>query len=502
MKHTLTRLTVLLLAPLAALRAADAPKPAGRPNIVFILVDDLPYAGMSLTGNAYLQTPNMDRLAKEGMFFTRAYSEILCGPSRATLITGQNAARHGRTDNVPGSHPFARMQEPLLPVKPDVSQSLHFDLIQTARLPDPVQPGTYTLVTALKAGGYRTAISGKWHLPGLYLSPPKARELGFDFCNRTATGSKPYKDTENFSDEAIRFLRANPNQNFFLYLPYHAVHAPHVVPPEDTQRLKEKLKGKNPGLDPDMLASLKFVDRSVGRVLDALDELGLADNTLVVLTGDNGGEGRVSYCEGNKPFRRGKGTLYEGGVRVPLCIRWPKGIAQGQRCEVPVHFADFFPTFCELACVGIDPGHTLDGESLKPLFSGGTLPERSIFLHYPHYLSYYGATPMRAVIQSRYKLVWHPYDHIVSEGEGKAARTLKYVAEPSVELFDLQADPGERQNLAQQLPEKVAELRQLFERWMKETGAKDVTPNPAYDPKNPLFNAREDFLKKQAEKKK
>jgi arylsulfatase A-like enzyme len=502
MKHILTLLTALLLAPLAALHAADAPKTAAKPNIVFILIDDLPYAGLSLTGNSALETPNMDRLAKEGMFFTRAYSEMLCGPSRATLITGQSAARHGRTDNVPGSHPFARMQEPLLPLKPDVNTSLHFDLIQTMRLPDPVLPGSYTIITALKAGGYRTAISGKWHLPGLYLSPAKARELGFDFCNRTATGSKPYKDTENFTDDAIRFLRDNRSQTFFLYLPYHAVHGPHVVPTEDKRRWQEKLKGKRPGLDPEMLASLEFVDRSVGRVLDTLDELGLVDNTLVVLTGDNGGEGRTSYVEGNKPFRGGKGTLYEGGVRVPLLIRWPKGIAPGRRCDVPVHFADFFPTFCDVAGVKVEPGHKLDGVSFKPLFSGGALPERSLFLHYPHYLSYYGATPMRAVIQSRYKMVWNPYDHIVIEGDRPAERTLRYVAEPRIELFDLQADPRERQNLAGRLPEEVAELRKLFEAWMKETSAKDATPNPAYNPQNPLFNAREDYLKKQAEKKK
>ena len=174
-------------------------------------------------------------------------------------------------------------------------------------------------------------------------------------------------------DQNLRFLRENQNQNFFLYLPYHAVHGPHVVPPENKQRWKEKLQGKNPGIDPDMLASLEFVDRSVGRVLDTLDKLGLADNTLVALAGDNGGEGRVAYCKGNKPFRAGKGTLYEGGVRVPLSIRWPKGIAPGKRCDVPVHFADFFPTFCDLAGVGIDPSHKLDGMSLKPLFSGRLL---------------------------------------------------------------------------------------------------------------------------------
>lgn len=495
MKHTLTLLTALL-APLVALHGADVPKTPAKPNIVFILIDDLPYAGMSLTGNTYLQTPNMDRLAKEGMFFTRAYSEMLCGPSRASIMTGKSSGRHGRTDNVPGSHPYALMQESLLPVKPDVNPSLHFDLIQTMRLPDPVQPGTYSLVTALKSGGYRTAISGKWHLPEQFLTPAKARDLGFDFCSATADGGKPYKDTENFTDEAIRFLRENHTQNFFLYLPYHTVHGPHVVPPEDKQRWEEKLKGKKPKLAPEMLASIEVVDRSVGRVLDTLDKLGLSDNTLVVLTNDNGGEGRVSYSEGNKPFRRGKGTLYEGGVRVPLIIRWPGQIAAGKRCDTPVYFADFFPTFCELAGVNVDPGHKLDGVSLKPLFSGGALPERSIFLHYPHYLSYYGATPMRVVIQSRYKLVWHPYDHIVMEGEGTAKRTLKYVAEPSIELFDLQDDPGERQNLAEKLPQKTAEMRTLFESFMRATGAKDVTPNPAYDANDPLFNAREDYLAK------
>jgi arylsulfatase A-like enzyme len=287
-----------------------------------------------------------------------------------------------------------------------------------------------------------------------------------------------------------------------LYLAYVAVHGPHLVPEEDQKRWKERLKGKDVGIHPDMLASLEFVDLSVGRVLDALDELGLTDNTMVILASDNGGEGRTSYVEGNKPFRRGKGTLYEGGVRVPLLIRWPKGIAPGKRCESPVHFADFFPTFCDLAGVGIDPSHKLDGVSLKPLFSGGALPERSIFLHYPHYLSYYGATPMRAVIQSRYKLVWNPYDHIVTEGDRPAERTLRYVAKPRIELFDLQADPGEHENLADRNPEKVTEMKKLFENWMKETGAKDVAPNPAYDASRPLFNARDEAIKKRGEKEK
>jgi arylsulfatase A-like enzyme len=286
----LTFLTALLLAPLAASHAADAPKPSGKPNIVFILVDDMPYAGPSVTGNKLLQTPHMDRIAKGGMLFSRAYTEPVCGPSRATLMTGQFAGRHGRTDNVPGVHPYALMREPLAPL-PDGTPADGFpgEAAAGARLPDPVQPGGYSLVQALKGAGYRTAITGKWHLPQQHLTPKLARRYGFDFCTDKPDRSQPYRDTQHFTDDAIQFLRDNRQQSFFLYVPYVAVHGGHVVPPEDQARWKERLKGKKDIMPPEMLASLEFVDRSVGRILDALDELKLADNTLVILSSDNGG---------------------------------------------------------------------------------------------------------------------------------------------------------------------------------------------------------------------
>ena len=191
MEHTLTRLTALLLAPLAALHAAGEPAPT-KPNLVFILVDDMPYAGTSITGNPVLETPHLDRIAREGVRFTRAYAEPLCGPSRATIMTGQFAGRHGRTDNVPGVHPYALMQEPLRPLPLGVSPGgFPGDGAAGARLPDPVQPGGYSLVQALKAGGYRTAISGKWHLPMQHLTPATAARFGFDFCNDRADRSQP-----------------------------------------------------------------------------------------------------------------------------------------------------------------------------------------------------------------------------------------------------------------------------------------------------------------------
>ena len=486
-------LAALLLVPPAQIPAAEAPK--AKPNIVFLLVDDMPYAGLSLTGNPYLQTPNMDRIAKEGMFFTRAYSQPVCGPSRADIMTGQTAGRHGRTDNVPGVHPHALMQEPLgpAPTKP----GLPFDLVQSARLPDAVRPDTYTVVRALQSAGYKTAISGKWHLEEGHLTPAQARELGFDFCNESADRTRPYRDTQRFTDDAIRFMRENRDHPFFLYLATVAVHGPHIVPPEDKARWAEKLKGKNPGLSPDMLAGLEFVDASVGRVLDAITELGLAKNTLVVLASDNGGVAKTRYSEANRPFREGKGTHYEGGVRVPLAIRWPGHIPPDSRCDVPVQFADFLPTFCEAAGVTPDSARPLDGMSLFPLFAQGTLPDRTFFLTFPHYMREYAATPVRTVIQNRYKLVWHPFDHIEIDGDKISDRTLRYVAEPRIELFDLLEDPSERQNLAQKMPGKVAELQKLYEEWMEKIGAKNPVPNPGYDPADPLFNARDAELKKQ-----
>jgi arylsulfatase A-like enzyme len=229
-------------------------------------------------------------------------------------------------------------------------------------------------------------------------------------------------------------------------------------------------------------------------VLDALDELGLTDNTMVLLASDNGGVSKLVYSVDNQPFRMGKGTLYEGGVRVPLFIRWPGQIVPGGRCDVPVHFADLFPTLCDASGVRVDPNHTLDGVSLRPLFLGGPLPERTLFITYPHYLAGYATTPVRALVRGRYKLVWHPYDHLEFEGGRVTSATTRYVPKPRIELFDLEADPGEHTNLAARYPEKLAEMKKLFTAWMKEVGARDVTPNPAYDASRPLLNTRDEAL--------
>ncbi|NBW96005.1 MAG: hypothetical protein EBR28_04565 [Planctomycetia bacterium] len=486
-------LAALLIPFLATASAAE--RVARKPNIVFILVDDMPYAGPSVTGNTLLATPHIDRIAREGMFFSRAYSEPVCGPSRATLMTGQFSGRHGRTDNAPGVHPYARMRESLLPPPEGKPGHEIDDAVTSARLPDPVQPGGFSLVQALKAAGYRTAITGKWHLPANTITPKAARRYGFDVCTDAPDRSRPYRDTQHFTDDAVQFIRDSRDQPFFLYIPLVAVHGGHVVPTEDRMRWKQKLAGKDAGMDPDMLASLEYVDLSVGRILAVLDELNLADDTLVVFTSDNGGVGKANVNVANKPFRLGKGTLYEGGIRVPLFVRWPGHIAAKTRCDVPVHFADFPPTLCAVAGAAIPSDWPLDGVSLLPLFAGGTLQDRTLYASYPHYLAEFATTPVRAVIQGRYKLVWHPYDHIEIDGGRITPTSLRYVPEPLIELFDLEADPSERENLADRHPEKVTELKGLMEAWMKESGAKDVTPNPEYDPSRPLFNSRDEWLK-------
>ena len=181
-------------------------------------------------------------------------------------------------------------------------------------------------------------------------------------------------------------------------------------------------------------------------------------------------------------------------MRVPLFMRWPGQIAPGQRCDVPVHFADLLPTLCDAAGVRVDPNHPVDGVSLRPVFAGGPLPERTLFISYPHYLAGYATTPVRAVVRGRYKLVWHPYDHLEFEDGRVTTATTRYVPRPRVELFDLEADPSERVDLVARHPEKAAEMQAFFTRWAKEVGAKDVTPNPAYDPRRPLFNARDEAL--------
>ncbi|NJM54948.1 MAG: sulfatase-like hydrolase/transferase [Verrucomicrobiae bacterium] len=442
-----------------------------RPNIVFILLDDLPYAGLSALGNTRIQTPHLDRLAKEGMTFTRAYSEVLCAPSRFSIFTGQCSARHGHTTVGGKEYPHAKMREP--------------ELVRR-----PIGPDGFNLARMMKDAGYRTAIVGKWHMPGVGILPKEAAAFGFDEAvpvNHRA----PYKDVVRNFDLAVDFVRRQDGATpFFLYVAPFVTHGPHEVTKEETAAMAAKT-GADSKLA-DMLVTLAKTDESAGRLLSTLDESKLADNTLVLLASDNGAYALERYSELNKPLREGKGSLHEGGIRVPLVARWPGHIKPGSTSASLVHLVDLLPTFAQAAGAEAPADYRLDGKSLMPLLTQqGSFADRTLFLHYPHYVMHWGTTPGDVVVQDRWKLIHHPYDHVTYPGDRKVPGEARYTLGPRTELYDLQADPAERTDLAAQNPEVVAGLMKQLETWLKESGAKQPTDNPDYDAAKVLFNSRE-----------
>ena len=244
----------------------------------------------------------------------------------------------------------------------------------------------------------------------------------------------------------------------------------------------------------EMLATVSRTDACLGSLLTALDEKGFAENTLFLMASDNGAYSLKRYSEINKPFREGKGSLHEGGIRVPLIARWPGRIAPGTRSDSLVHFVDLLPTLAEVAGATPPADYTLDGRSLTPLFDGGSWSGRTLFTHFPHYVMHWGTTPGDAVVQDRWKLIHYPFDHVTYPGERKTPETAKYAVGPRTELYDLQADPSERNNLAAQSPEIVAGLKRELDAWLARTGARLATENPNYDPESVFYNARNEWL--------
>jgi len=422
-----------------------------KPNIIFILIDDLGWAELGCYGNTFNETPNLDKLADAGMRFTDAYAAApVCSPYRAALLTGQYPARIGITDYL----------------RPDTDMHLPADCATLPRL--------------LQAGGYATGIIGKWHLSGYQDGQVKfgPEKYGFDeviLSEKTDIGGGSYfhpytcvdatvpkklaGDTEYLPDrlnvEAIEFIERHRDRPFFLYLSHYAVHTRLQGKPEHVARFESK-PGAGQGNrakrnNPHLAAQLQAIDEGVGMIVRKLDELGIAGNTILVFTGDNGGEDRVTS---NGPFRAGKSTLYEGGIRVPLIIRWPGTVKPGSLCRTPTANMDFLPTFARIGGARIEPRHAVDGVSILPLLCGGeALKREALYWHYPlkdpHFL---GGRSGGAVRQGNWKLIeW--YD------------------DGSRELFNLRADPGEQNNLAAKHPDKVAELASKLAVWRKDVGA-------------------------------
>lgn len=447
---------LIIVALATSLRPAVAA--AEHPNVIVILVDDLGWADLGCTGSKLNETPHLDHLADDGVRFTQAYAACtVCSPTRAALLTGKYPARLHLTDWIAG-HPAP--QAKLLPPE------------WTRRLP----LEETTLAETLRAAGYATAAIGKWHLGGEGFSP---REQGFDenhggdHRGQPPSYVSPYRLpelpdgpadeflTDRECDEAVKFIRAHREQPFFIYLAHYAVHQPIAGKPE----VVAKYRAKAPELPAERAtyaALLESVDDSVGRVVATLAELGLTQRTLIVFTSDNGGltTGAKPPTD-NAPLRAGKGSPYEGGVRVPLLVAWPGRVKGGTVDDTPVASIDVFPTIAELGGVPAPAG--LDGRSLAPLLTGqGQLDRDALFWHYPHYHPG-GARPYGAIRAGDMKLI-------------------QYDEDGHRELFDLAADPGETANVANQRPAVTAALAKQLADWREEVGAQLPTPNPDYDP--------------------
>jgi arylsulfatase A-like enzyme len=441
--------------------SADEPR---KPNIVFILADDLGYTDVACFGSKYYETPNIDRLAEDGMRFTSGYTcGPNCQPTRAALMSGQYGPRTG-IYTVGGIDRFNWQSRPLRPV--DNVTELPLEKI--------------TVADTLKKAGYATGMFGKWHLGSDARHHPSKR--GFDEAIESAGVHFNFKTNPRtdypqgqyladfLTDHAVDFIKRHRDQPFFLYLPHYAVHAPHQAKKELISKFKDKppVGGHK---DPAYAAMIASVDESVGRVVATLDKLGLTENTLVIFSSDNGGVGGYQRAGLNKegitdnaPLKGGKGMLYEGGVRVPYIFRWKGKIAPGTKNTTPINSVDLYPTLVELAGAERPHDYTLDGESYAPLLTGAKqeLTRDAIFWHFPGYLGasagQWRTKPAGSVHAGDYKLI-------------------EFFEDGQQELYNLKDDIGEEHNRAKQNPEKVKELHAKLIAWQKKVGAKMPMPN-------------------------
>ncbi len=435
-----------------------------RPNIVLIMADDLGWKDLHCYGNQKLDTPNLDRLASQGLLFTDAYAASpVCTPTRAALMTGESPARLNITNHAGGHAPnFQKPGTDL--ITPIWQRNLPLERV--------------TLAEQLKESGYATGFVGKWHLSyrprtteGSEEGPTepqlRAEHQGFDIniggCRLGGPPSyfSPYKipnlqgksDGEYLpdrcADECIDFIkstRAAGDQPFFLCWWNYSVHYPFQAPDDLIAKYEQR---KGPGVEnPTYAAMIEGMDTAIGKLLESIDEQGLGEDTLIIFTSDNG-----PFDANVKPLRAEKGYLYEGGIRVPMIIRWPGRVEAAKRTAKPVITMDIHATILETVGLQADPSNTPDGISLLPMFEDEAKLDRpSIYFHYPNY-AFHKQNRMGSAIRSG--------DH----------KLIKYYDDDSVELYDLKNDIGESKNLANELPEKANQMRTDLEAWLTKTGA-------------------------------
>ena len=498
-------------------------KKAKNPNVVFFLIDDLGWSDIGCYGSEFYETPNVDKLAKEGVKFTSAYAAChVCSPTRASILTGKYPARLNLTDWLPGRNDFAYQKLKNV----EVIQQMPYD--------------ETTLAEALKQKGYSTAIVGKWHLGEPPSDPTKhgfdehipagwskGWPLAYDapFKLPNYDGNSGEYLTDRLTTDALKYIETNKDKPFFLYFSHFTVHDPIEGRKDLVEKYKKKLATMpedkrppyilegNPDSDPltidervslvsekgyegfsqlprgtvkikqrqdnvQFAAMVETMDESLGRVMAKLKELGIEDNTIVIFASDNGGMaagnfGRPSkvlnpetpdkhFSTSNLPLRGAKGWLYEGGVRVPVIVKWSGVKKTGSECSVPIVSTDFYPSILEMVGVPQLPKQHVDGKSFVPLLEGMTDFKRdAIFWHFPHYSNHGMQSPGGAVRYKNFKLI-------------------EYYENNTVQLFDLDKDLGELHDLAKENPAKVKELTDMLHKWRKSINAKMMPPNPEY----------------------
>ena len=455
-----------------------------RPNIVFILSDDLGWADTELYGKTKLyKTPNLLRLAKRGMVFSRAYSASpLCSPTRASILTGQSPARIGIT--APNCHlPEVKLAASVQKNAPATAKALQCE--SATRL----NTSYVTLAETLKSAGYATAHFGKWHLGAEPYSP---LEQGFDIDLPHTPGPGPagsfvapwkfpnFKERtpaehieDRMGDEAVAWMTKNKDKPFFLNYWQFSVHAPFDAKKSLIEKYKGLVDPKDPQHSPTYAAMVESMDDSVGKLLDALDRLGIADKTAIVFLADNGGN-MYNTVDGttptsNAPLRGGKATVYEGGIRVPCVVSWPKVTKAGsQNNEAIVQSTDFYPTIQQLLKLKPESNQIFDGRSIASVLLGKPLAPKPIFTYFPHSPKVPDSLPPAVTVHSGdWKLI-----RLFHQGE-KGAHAYQ--------LYNLKDDLGEAHDLAASQPERVKQLDVLIEGFLKDTRAIVPLPNPAYN---------------------
>lgn len=464
---------LFVLVTLVAILLGSEASASQPPNIVLFLIDDLGWRDLGCQGSSYYQTPHIDKLASDGTRFTNAYSACaVCSPTRAAILTGKYPARLMLTDWLPSGRwdPKARLL--------------------SGRFLRGLPVEELTLAEALRSAGYRTANIGKWHLGSEPFSLPEHH--GFDVnIGGNAHGAPgnyfyPYEGdwlipgtelhakwnvlphgkegeylTDRLTDEAVHFITQNKDKPFLLYFPHYGVHTPLQAKPDVTAKYEAIPESSRQGL-PEYAAMVESVDDSVGRVVEALNKLKLTDNTMIIFTSDNGGFWKATN---HAPLRANKGAYYEGGIRVPLIIKWPGKAKPGLVVDQPVISNDLYPTCLAASGLSPLPNQHVDGLDLGQLLQGNAtrLNRQSLFWHFPHYNEHPSSVPSSVIRKGPWKLI-ETFDPA------------------GFELYNLAEDLGEANNLVESNTEKLVELRMELDAWRAEVGAEMMRPNPDFDP--------------------